>query len=137
MNRDLSPDLVQADKGALLGDELVPVPSPGHLVLSILFHTQARGRAVVCKSERCDSLVPHECMWWRFNSFLIETAVEISRKAAWSYFIRPARDESATSIPKSHSKDEEENRRPQTSPQSIMSATQGITQPIVHGGVVK
>ena len=69
--------------------------------------------------------------------FLIEVVVEIPKKVAWSYLIRLARDESTTSILKSHSKDEEENRRPQTSPQSIMSATQGITQPIVHGGVVK
>jgi hypothetical protein len=48
-------------------------------------------------------------------SFLIEIAVEIPRKVAWSYLIRPAHDESATSIPKVHSEDEE-NRQPQTSP---------------------
>jgi len=73
-----------------------------------------------------------------FNSFLIETAVEIPRKAAWSYLIRTARDESATFIPKSRSKDEEENYRPQTSPQSATSATRGVTQPIIiHGGIVE
>ena len=103
---------MQADKSALLGDEIVLMPSPGHPVLSILFHMQASGHVVVCQSKHCDGSVPHECAWWRFNSFLIETAVEIPRKVAWSYLIRPAHDESTTSFPKSHSKDEEENRWP-------------------------
>ena len=101
---------MQIDKGALLGDELALVPSLGHLVLSILFDTQARGRVVVCQSKRSVGSVSHECRWWRFNSFLIRMTVEIPRKVAWSYLIRPARGEYATSIPKSHSKDEEENR---------------------------
>jgi hypothetical protein len=117
---------VQIEGGALLGDELVLAPSPSHLVLSILFHTQARGHAVICQSKRCVSSVPHECAWWRFNSFLIEMAVEIPRKAAWSYLIGPAHDESTTSIPKSRCKDEEENRQPQTSPQGAVSATRVV-----------
>ena len=69
-----------------------------------------------------------------FNSFLIETAVEIPRKAAWSYLIMPARDESATSVSKSRSEDEEENRRPQTSSQGAVSATHTVAWPIGHGG---
>ena len=123
----LIPIHMQADKGALLGDELVLVPSLGRPVLPIPFHTQARGRAVVYQSKCCVGLVPRECAWWRFNSFLIETAVEIPRKTAWSYLIRPARDESATSVSKSRSKDEEENRRPQTSSQGAASATCVVT----------
>ena len=70
-NGDFDPDPMQADKGALLGDELDPMPSPGHLVLSILFHMQARGHAVVCQSKRYVGSVSHECTWWRFNPFLI------------------------------------------------------------------
>ena len=42
-NSDFDPDPIHVDKGALLGDELDLVPSPGCLVLSILFHTQVRG----------------------------------------------------------------------------------------------
>ena len=98
--------------GALLRDELDQVPSPGCLVLSILLHMQARGRAVVCQSKRCVGSVPHECVWWGFNSFLIEMAVEIPRKAAWSYLIRPTHVEFATSIPQYCSEDEEENHWP-------------------------
>ena len=100
---------MQVDIGTLLGDELAPLPSPGHLVLSILFHMQARWRAIVCQSKRYVGLVSHECAWWRFNSFLIGTAVEIPRKAAWSYLIRPTHDESATPILQSCCKNEEEN----------------------------
>jgi hypothetical protein len=33
--------------------------------------------------------------------FLIEIAVDIPRKVAWSYLIKPSHDESTTSIPKS------------------------------------
>jgi hypothetical protein len=59
-SRDLRPDLVQIEKGALLGDELVLVPSLGRPVLSILFHTQARGCAVICQSKRCVGSVPYD-----------------------------------------------------------------------------
>ena len=60
---------MQVDKGVLLGDELAPLPSLGHLVLSIPFHMQARWRVVVYQSKRGVGSVSHECVWWRFNSF--------------------------------------------------------------------
>ena len=74
-------------------------------------------------SARGEDLIP----------FLIEATDEIPRKATWSYLIRPARDESATSILKSRSKDEEENHWPQMSPQGVAFAARAIA----HGGGVK
>jgi hypothetical protein len=59
-------------------------------------------------------LVSHESAW-RFNSFLIEMAVEIPRKVAWTYLIRPAHDEFATSILQSCCENKEENHQPQAS----------------------
>ena len=69
--------------------------------------------------------------------FLMEMVVEIPRKAAWSYLIRPARDESATSIPQFCSKDEEENRRVQMSPQSATSAARIVAWTIGHSSIVE
>jgi hypothetical protein len=113
-----------------LGDELVLVPSLDHLVLSIPFHTQARGRAVVCQSKRYVGSVSHECAWWRLNSFLIEMAVEIPRKLAWTNLIRPTRDEFATSILQSYCKNKEENCRSQASLQGATSIAHELARPI-------
>jgi hypothetical protein len=54
-----------------------------------------------------------------------------------SYLIRLARNESTISILKSHSKDEEEDRRPQTSPQGAVSAAHQLAWPVSHGSVIK
>jgi hypothetical protein len=120
-----------------LGDELVPVPSPDHLILSIPFHTQARGRVVVCQSKRCVDSVSHECTWWGFNSFLIDMVVEIPRNVARTYLIRPACDEFATSILQSCCENKEETHRPQASLQGATSAAHELARPIDRGSIIE
>ena len=105
-------------------------------VLLIPFHTQAKGRAVICQSKRCVGLASDECAWWRFNSFLVGMTVEIPRKAAWSYLIRPACVESTTSIRQSLCENDEDCR-PQPSLQGAMPVARQLTWLVGRGNIAE